>query len=184
MPVADQVVQGALIIRGNTSVDGFLSYEIDFAYASGSTQSRFLVQESTSPVLDSILAVWDTSVITNGDYNLRLVINKAGEDQEIIVINGLDVRNYTPIESQTPAPSRTYTTSINAISTLTASPLVTSTTVATSAVPIQAALSANPAEISAAQVGLTFGKGVAVTIGIFAMLGAYPGICMFINTIN
>ncbi|OGN92289.1 MAG: hypothetical protein A2Y88_10090 [Chloroflexi bacterium RBG_13_48_10] len=181
MPIAGQVVQGAVIIKGNTSVDGFLSCEIDFAYASDPSQSWFLVQESTSPVLESILAIWDTSVITDGDYNLRLLINQAGDSQEIIEITRLHVRNYTPIETQTPAPTKAYIDSINAISKMTASPLVTSTAMANFAPPSQTALPANPSEISAAQVGLTFAKGVAVALGIFSILGAYLGIRMFIN---
>ena len=126
---------------------GFLSYEIDFAYSSDSTQSWFLIQESTSPISEGILAVWDTSVITDGDYNLRLLINKAGDGQEIIEITGLHVRNYTPIDTQTSAPTQAYASSINAISTLSASPLVTYTTVATVAIaapPIQTALPTNP----------------------------------------
>ncbi len=120
MPISGQLVQGAVIIRGNTSVAGFLSYEIDFAYASDPAKSWFLVQESTSPVLESILAVWDTSVITDGDYNLRFLINQAGNGQEIIEITHLHVRNYTPIETQIAAPTKAYATSIIAISTMTA----------------------------------------------------------------
>jgi hypothetical protein len=179
MPVSGQVVQGAVIVRGNTSVNGFLSYEIDFAYASNPTLSWFLIQESTSLVSEGILAVWDTSVITDGDYNLRLLIKTAGDGQEIIDITGLLVRNYTPIATQLPAPTRAYVTSLSGLSTMTASPLVTSITVATSAPPIQTDLPANPAEISAAQLGLTFAKGISVTLGIFAILGAFLGIRMY-----
>ena len=133
MPVSGQLVQGAVIIRGNTSVDGFLSYEIDFAYTSDPTQSWFLVQEGTSPVLESILSVWDTSVITDSDYNLRLLINKAGDGQEIIEITDLHIRNYSLIETQTPEPIEAAAIAINAFSSMTASPLVTTTAVATSA---------------------------------------------------
>jgi len=181
MPVSGQLVLGAVIIRGNTSVNGFLSYEIDFAYTSDPTQSWFLIQESTSPVSDGILAVWDTSVITDGDYSLRLLISKAGDGQETIEITDMHVHNYTPIETQTPTSTKVYATSIAALSTMTARPLVTSTAMVATAPPIQGALPANPAEISAAQVGLTFAKGVSVTFGIFAILGAYLGVRMFIN---
>jgi hypothetical protein len=181
MPVSGQLAQGVVIIRGNASMPGFVSYEVDFAYASDPTQTWFLVQESTLSIQEGILAVWDTSTITDGNYNLRLVINRAESDQEIMEITGLRVRNYTPVETETPAPTLAVVTLVQGVPTLTTTSRATSILMATSLPPPSTPLPANPAEVTSSQVLLTFSKGAAITIGIFTILGTYIGIMSFIN---
>jgi hypothetical protein len=174
-PVAGQAVQGSVVIRGSTTVDGFQSYEVDFAYSEDPTQTWFLIQESTSLVQDGVLAVWDTTTITDGDYTLRLVVNLVNGAQVEVSIPGLRMRNYSPIETETPSLTLPYVT------LAAGTPIVQATLLATllptvSPLPLTAtALPTNPAEISSSQVMLTFGKGAAFTIGLFALLGAYLG---------
>jgi hypothetical protein len=74
-PTDGQAVQGGVILLGSTGMEGFLSYEVDFTYANNPPQTWFLVQESAVPVQDGILAVWDTTTITDGEYSLRLKVN-------------------------------------------------------------------------------------------------------------
>jgi hypothetical protein len=175
-PFPGQAVQGAVVIRGDTSVDGFQSYEVDFAYSADATQTWFLIQESTLPIQDGILAVWDTSTITDGNYDLRMIITRTEGEQMEIQVFDLHVRNYTPIETDTPMPTKPYVTLAPGIPTLTATPQTTSVPMVTSLPPTPTILPTNPAEISTSQVMLTFGTGAAFTIGIFAILGAYVGI--------
>jgi len=172
-PVAGQVVQGAVVIRGNSTVNGFQSLEVDFAYLSDPTQTWFLIQESISPVQDGILAVWDTTTITDGNYNLRLLIKQIDGNQIEVSITGLRVRNYTPIETETPAPIPPQVTPVPGVPTFTATPQATPSPSVTPQAPTNTPLPANPAMISASQVMLTFGKGAAFTIGSFAIVGAY-----------
>ena len=73
-PLPGQALQGDIIITGNTSVDGFLCLR-DLLWLHGDpTGTWFLIQSSTLPVENGLLAHWDTTTITDGDYTLRLVL--------------------------------------------------------------------------------------------------------------
>ncbi|OGN94191.1 MAG: hypothetical protein A2Z71_09135 [Chloroflexi bacterium RBG_13_50_21] len=175
-PVAGQVVQGAVVIRGSAIVDGFQFYEIDFTHSGDPTQTWFLIQESTLPIQDGILAVWDTTTITDGEYDLRLVISRTEATQMEVSIPGLRVRNYTPIETGTSTSTLIYATQAYGTATITATPRVTNTLMPASLLSTPTPLPANPAEISTSQAILTLGQGAAFTLGIFAILGAYIGL--------
>jgi len=100
-PAASQTLQGKVDIIGTTDVANFASAELAFAYASDSSENWFAIQTLSQPALDSVLATWDTSFISDGDYKLRLrVILLDGSFQDVIVTD-LHVRNYTP---DTPTP--------------------------------------------------------------------------------
>jgi hypothetical protein len=172
-PVSGQVVQGAAVIRGNTNLDGFLSYEVDFAYAADPNETLFLIQESTLPIQEGVLAVWNTSAITDGDYDLHLLIDRNGGDQVEIQVTDLRVRNYTPIDTETPTPTLPHVTLAVDVPTLTTTPQGTSTPMTTSLPPTPTSLPVNPAEVTTSQVFLTLSMGVAITVGIFTLLGAY-----------
>jgi len=66
-PVAGQKLQGKVDIIGTTDVPNFASAELAFTYASDPTDNWFTIQALSQPVLDSVLAVWDTSFISDGD---------------------------------------------------------------------------------------------------------------------
>jgi len=175
-PSAGQVVQGSVVIRGSTTMDGFQAYDVDFAYSADPTQTWFLIQESTTPIQDGILAVWDTTTITDGDYSLRMVVDLANGDRVELSVPDLRVRNYTPIETDTPAPVSPDVPLVPGIPTSTTAPHATFTPNAFLLPPTITPLPTNPAEVSSSQVMLTFGKGVIFTVGCFALLGAYLGI--------
>lgn len=174
-PVAGQAVQGAVVIRGTNSVVGFQSYEIDFSYSVDITQTWFLIQESTLPIHDGVLAVWDTTIITDGVYNLRLVITRTAGEKVELQVSDLRVRNYTPIETDNPMVTKPNVTTPQEIHTVTPIPKATSTPADNSLPSTPTPLPTNPATVSTSQVILILGKGIAFTIGIFSILGAYVG---------
>jgi hypothetical protein len=175
-PVPGQAVQGSVIIHGNTGTEVFQSYEVDFSYVDDPTQTWFLIQESTTPIQNGVLAVWDTTTITDGEYTLRLLISLADGSQMEVVVNDLRVRNYTPIETDTPTPTQPTQIQVPGTLAATVTPKVTSTYTLTPLPLTPTPLPTNPAVISSSQMLLTLGKGVLLTIGIFAILGAYLGI--------
>ena len=71
-PKQGDVLQGVVTIRGSSNETGFLSAEVDFAYAGDTTGTWFLIATGSQPVDSNILASWDTTTITDGNYNLRL----------------------------------------------------------------------------------------------------------------
>lgn len=104
-PASGDLLQGLVNIMGTSAADGFVSSELSFAYASDSTSTWFLIYQTDSPVTDGLLAAWDTTLVTDGDYNLRLrVILQDGTILESLV-TGLRIRNQQPAETFTPTPT-------------------------------------------------------------------------------
>ncbi|MCX8061836.1 MAG: hypothetical protein N3D16_04585, partial [Anaerolineales bacterium] len=50
--------------------------------------------------------VWDTSGITDNTYQLRLTVITKDNQKHVYMVEGLRVRNYTPIETDTPQPGQ------------------------------------------------------------------------------
>jgi hypothetical protein len=180
-PVPGQAVQGAMVIRGTNSVAGFQSYEIDFSYSTDIAQTWFLIQESTLPVQDGVLAVWDTTIITDGVYNLRLVITRTGGEPVEMQVADLRVHNYTPIETDNYIGTKLNVTTAQEIQTVTPSPKATSTLADNSLPSTPTPLPTNPAQVTSSLVLQAFGKGIAFTIGIFSILSGYMGIRAAVN---
>ena len=175
-PFSGQEVHGAVVIRRDTHLDGFNSYEVDFAYSADATQTWFLIQESTRPILDGVLAVWDTTSIADGDYNLRLMITRTDGEPVEITVSHLRVRNYTPIATHAPTPSLSKVSTAQDIPTLSVTPQATSIPIVTRFSSMPTPLPTNPAEISNLQAALTISKGAVISIGFFAVLVVYVGI--------
>jgi hypothetical protein len=106
-PEAGQIVQGLVIVSGTVTVLGFSSYELSFAYMDDPTGTWFTLQNSSQPVFEGELGVWDTTTLTDGDYSLRLrALLLDGSVQETIVTD-LRVRNYTAVPTPTPTATAT-----------------------------------------------------------------------------
>ena len=98
-PVGGQALQGIVQILGTTSIEGFRSSELSFAYLVNPTDTWFKISESEVQVENGVIADWDTTTISDGDYILRLVI-KLGDGNELMSsVDGVRVRNYSPIEA-------------------------------------------------------------------------------------
>lgn len=165
LPVAGQAVQGSVSIEGNSSVPGFVSAELAFAYAGDPTGTWFLIAEASQPVQDGVLAQWDTGTITDGDYDLRLrVVLQNGNHLETLV-PGLRVRNYTPVETDTPTPVTPTLTQIPG-----QTPVVTPTREIR---PTPTPLPPNPAEVTGGDVLGSLGKGALAVLGLLALIGVY-----------
>ncbi len=173
-PIDDQALQGSVVIHGNASLDEFLFYEVDFSYSQDSSRTWFLIQESDIPVLDGILAVWDTTTITDGEYSLRLLVSQADGTRIEVIIDNLRVNNYTPMEKDTDSPFTA--TPAQDEPTTSSAPRTSSTSTITSQPPTPTSLPANPAEISSSQMILSLGNGALIAIWIFTLLGTYLAI--------
>ena len=83
------------------------SWEITFSYIEGSTETWFLIDESDLSVTDEMLSEWDTTTISDGNYNLRITIFLERERKTHFIVDNLRVRNYTQVETDTPNPTIT-----------------------------------------------------------------------------
>ena len=95
-PQSGDILQGVIEIKGSLNTQNYSSYEITFSYESDQTSTWFLITEVDDKKINRVLAVWDTSTITDGDYKIRIqVFTLSGVVRETI-INNVYVRNYTP----------------------------------------------------------------------------------------
>lgn len=163
-PHQGDVLQGIVTIQGTSDISGFVSAELAFSYTGDNTGNWFLITASSQPVNLDVLATWDTSTITDGDYVLRLRIYlKHGITQDFLVPD-LRVRNYTPIETPTPAPTPLQPTATLA-PTLTVTPFSTPTP-----------LPPNPAVLTPMDVSKSIVYGGAGAILFLILLGITIGL--------
>ena len=123
-PLPGEAVQGLAQITGTVDVENFESYLLEFTFGDTSGQTWFPVFQSTAQVVDGLLGEWDTSVLADRVYNLRLTVNRTNSEPLVLMVEGLRVRNYSPIETSTPQPTA-------AVQAATPTPLVETTPTAT-----------------------------------------------------
>lgn len=168
-PTTGQVVQGQVAISGTTDLPNFASSEVDFAYASDSTNTWFPIQNSTNSVDNAVLGTWDTTSITDGDYILRLRVTLMdGTFQDATVT--IKVRNYTalPTSTVTATPTQPALQIPTAI-LLASTPTPTLTPHPTP--PTPTALPLNPASVTTSEIYSGFWQGAVVVLLIFFVFG-------------
>lgn len=177
MPYDGQAVQGLVIVQGTSAIDGYISSNVAFTYHSDPTGTWFLITESEIPVINGALATWDTTTISDGTYDLRLLVSQADGSEIVSLIEGVRVRNYSPVETDTPAPptptapllsptpAQALSTDVSAVPIAT----LTSTALRLTATP----LPTNPSELSQTAILRTLSKGGLAALGLFALLGSY-----------
>jgi hypothetical protein len=166
LPRPGEALQGVVTITGSSDAPGMVSMEVSFAYHDDPTQTWFLIAESQQPVTSGTLATWDTTTITDGDYDLRLWVNLKDGTHQQVVVSGLRVRNYTPVETSTPQPVPSGTAQV----------VITDTPLPATATPIPLTptpFPPNPAQLSQVDYlsGLTLG-GIVVLV-LFAGMAVY-----------
>ncbi|MEN8241655.1 MAG: hypothetical protein ABFS17_07020 [Chloroflexota bacterium] len=108
-PLPGQAVQGLVQIIGSVGLDGLQSYQLSFAFKEDITRTWFLIAQGDTPVSQGRLGEWDTTVLTDSIYDLKLTaVQNNGAVTEVIV-ESIRVRNYTAVETSTPAPTHQIT---------------------------------------------------------------------------
>jgi hypothetical protein len=169
-PPDGQALKGKVAVSGNTSIQGFSSSEVSFSYSDNPTGTWFLIQSSTQPVKDGVLVEWDTSTITDGVFDMRLEVKLVTGESIVYTVRKLRVRNYTPVETETPTPVTPTSTPLPGDTPI---PTATSTPTETPVPPTRTALPSNPAQVTRQELGISLGKGVLFTLGLFALMGIY-----------
>ena len=98
-PKSGAVIQGVVSIKGSLNVSTYKSYEVSFAYDNDDSETWFLIESSEESVNNRLLAMWDTSEITDGDYKLRVKVTTTSNTTRITIIENLHVRNYTTYDA-------------------------------------------------------------------------------------
>ncbi len=161
-PLEGSVVYGEVNLLGKTAVTGFSRYEVEFAYNANPTDTWFLVTRNEQPVTEGVLAVWDTSGLTDGDYELRVRVYFMDGSTRDAFVKGIRVRNYTA--THTPVPTSTVKSLPTNIPTITLTNIP-------SPYPAPSPFPSNSASVSTLQIWYNLGRGAAVSIIFFAVFG-------------
>jgi len=162
-PQAGEAVQGVVPVIGFASVDGFSSYQLDFAVEGEENPSWFQIVSNTTAVEDDLLGDWDTTALTDGNYQIRLTVYRQAGDPVEVITGELRVRNYSPIETNTPSPVDT------------AAPQETETATMLAPTSMPSPFPPNPAEIStqslqnSAVVGICLGLLLLTLVGVLSI---------------
>ncbi len=165
-PQTGDVIRGQAQIAGNMTVPNFASAELSFSYtASDSADNWFGIQTFPQPVAGPALAVWDTTSLTDGDYNLRLRVTLQDGTFQDVVISDLKIRNDTPdpievIPTETALPQFNAATSLPALNQSTATAVITFSS--------STSLPANPASVTTLSIYSTFGRAALIVLILFA----------------
>lgn len=165
-PSSGQAVQGKLAIWGTSAVNEFLSAELAFSYADDPTNTWFWISSLEAPVSAGLLAEWDTTQISDGEYDLRLLVTLVDGTQLSTLAQEVRVRNYTPIETSTPTP-------LTATSAAGIGSILSNTSTYTPNPPTLTPLPPNPAQVSSQDLAFSFAQGALLVAGLFALGGLY-----------
>ncbi len=160
-PQAGSVLMGVQAITGSTDLIGFNSAEISFSYVDDTTATWFLIATNSQPVSSGTLITWDTTVITDGNYVIRLRVFLSDGSFRDFLVSDVRVRNYTPAETPTPLPTAPAPTQF---------PTVAPTLIP---FPSPTSLPRNPATLAPADVSISIVYGGLATIAIFSIIGIY-----------
>lgn len=162
-PQSGDAIQGIVPVSGITAVEGFESYTLEFGIQGEAAQSWFLITTGELAIENDLLGGWDTTTLTDGFYNLRLIIYSVNQSPEIIIVEGLRVRNYSAIETNTPTP----------IATPIPGQVPTQTVTPTQIIPTPTSLAGNPAELNQIQIQSALISGGIGAGVIFLLIGIY-----------
>jgi hypothetical protein len=157
VPYEGDTVRGVVGIAGSTNVEGFMSSEVFFGF---STESEwFSIGKQKEPVSNQVIANWDTTVITDGIYRIKVVVYRSDGTQVETIVNNIRVSNYTP--------SQMEANNVQNVSISQASDYLTDSIATATAFP------PNPAAVSKADLISSIKGGVFWVVGIFLVTGIY-----------
>jgi hypothetical protein len=124
-PEDGEVLRGVVTIEGSAAHPAFVAYELSFAYDPNPTDTWFpIVDDFQTPITDGRLGLWDTTGITDGNYQLRLYVILENDSRLEAFARNLRVRNTTPIETQPVFEEQTASTPTALTPTETPAPTV------------------------------------------------------------
>lgn len=162
-PQNGETLRGQIQILGSINYPAFASAELAFSFAANSRDTWFLIQTFTQPLTDSNLAVWDTTSITDGDYNLRLRIYLQDGAYLDFIVTDLKIRNQelpTPTATDVPLPEL-----INETPT----PRIIPPTEIILSFPSSTPLPQNPASITTDSIYTVFAQSALVVLVLFVL---------------
>jgi hypothetical protein len=108
-PQPGGVLQGNVPIKGSGRTLKKLICEIEFSYAENPTNTWFQIYSGEIQEDQDLLGTWDTTMISDGIYTMRIKFFAQDRKEYVEVIPNLRVRNYSSIETPTAEPQNLVT---------------------------------------------------------------------------
>lgn len=166
-PKSGEAIQGSFPLSLVANVDDLARAELSFGYSGDPTNTWFLLALFQEPVAEGTQVQWDTTLISDGDYDLYLLVTRRDGTTLSDRVERVRLRNYSPIETSTPAPSSTPAPGDLPAPTETLTPTITPLP------PTSTPLPSNPAEITPLQTLASLGIGAGAALGALSLLGVY-----------
>jgi hypothetical protein len=174
-PTDEEVIFGIYPIVVQFNQADPTRYEIEFSYAENSRGTWFPIAFGDEFTDNQIQYEWDTNQVTDGNYNLRVIVYYDDGASTTQTINTVRIRNYSQVETPTPTLTPTpvietpedtlaptITPSVTPSPTLTHTPWRTPTP-----------LPRNPIEVTDTEFRNNLGLGAAITLGGLSLIGIY-----------
>jgi len=165
-PREGEALQGVAIIEGRVQGEGISEVRVSFAYAQGTPGNWFYISgvelDTGGGSQDEFQVEWDTTKITDGNYDIRVRVDYQDGQQVTAMVSGLRIRNYSAVETSTPQPPGTKISTAQA--TVTAQPTV---------FPTPSPFPSNPATLQQRELYGAVLKGLGVVGGLFMLYGLY-----------
>lgn len=165
-PIPGQALQGNILITAEINLEDYISAELSFSYADDHRDTWFLIHEIKEPINEGLNVEWDTTILTDGEYTLRVIVITE-QNQYSKIVPDIRVRNYSAIETHTPLPTSTPAPA----DTLMPTETLTSTNTPLPLTPTP--LPPNPVQLNFRDIGLSIGKGVLFAISALVLFGIY-----------
>jgi hypothetical protein len=166
-PDPGQAVRGSFPVIVDTQIQEFASAELSFSYEGVHQETWFPIGHSEKPISNAVMTEWDTTLITDGVYRLRLVVVLRNGSQLTSMVSGVRVRNYSAVETDTPTPSATAAPMATPLPTQTPSPSTTPIPIAPTPLP------PNPLSYTHQDIGINFLRGAAGGFAFIVIIGLY-----------
>lgn len=162
-PQNGETLRGQVQITGSIDYPTFAFAELAFTYASDAADTWFPIQTFPQPFSETDLAVWDTTAVTDGDYQLRLRITLQDGTLLDFTITDLKIRNQeaaTPTATDAPLPQ---------FDNSTPTPRIILSTEITLSVPTSTPMPQNPAAITTDSIYKVFWQSALVVLVLFVL---------------
>ncbi len=109
-PRMNAAVRGTVTINGSASHPNFWKYEIHYGPEPNPSNQWVLIGVThENLVLDGVLETWNTAIVPDGTYSLRLRVVRRDGNYEDYFVRQITVANTGPTETPTPETSVTPT---------------------------------------------------------------------------
>ena len=101
-PQMNAEVRGQVLINGRAAVPEFDYYKVEFGIGANPSDWALIGETHDTPVVDGLLATWDTAALPDGLYSLRLRVVKPDGNYAEHLVPQVKIVNRLPTETPTP----------------------------------------------------------------------------------